>query len=599
MVVSNAQVLDYSTRIRIEKGNKITEKSLLIQVNKKEQNWLSDIKLNYKADQDLKIIEAYIIGPDNEKVRDLKKKEIETKSNISVESFYKDDYTKEFSLYWNQYPYRIKYKYRITENDFIYVARWSPVVFSDITTVKSSLDIEIPTGYKVLIDLSGDLKHGSSHTEAMTTFHWEIDKYKAVDPEIFSPPIVELIPTVSVVPVEFNYVVKGSSESWSSFGSWFSLLNEESDELPISEKIKVDELIEGVEDKKEIAKILYHYLQDNNRYINVAIDAGGLKPYPASYVCQSRYGDCKALTMYMKALLKYTNIPSYYTIINAGSNVRRINKKLPSQQFNHVILTIPIDEDTLWLENTSRLYPFNYLGTFTQNRYALLVDGDNSKLIKTPKLEMKDVLEKSTYIYKLDEAGLGSVIINKTIKGIAFERYKLYQEELSEKDKNDRISEDICLKDCDLENWEIDQQSRDDQELRIQLQLSCCDQFRKFSRMTLLAPKRIAVPEFENPNLRINPVRINYPVNKSDSLVYELSAIDKYDVQLPNDIQIDTEFGKYEERYMLIGNKVIIVKKYKLYQGDYGKELYDRFFKFTESIIEQQNKSVIVLTDKI
>ncbi len=595
-VATNGQVIDYSTTVKIEKGKKITERSFLIQVNSKEHNGLSEVKMHYSANQEFELLEAYIVDPNGKTVRNLKKKEITTKSDVSYGTFYEDDFIKEFALKWNEYPYQIKYKYRVTEDDFVYVAKWYPTVFNDITTRRASLQVELPIDYKVSMDYSRDLQYQTYQQDGKQILQWELEEYKVSKSEIFSPPIIELLPNVSVVPREFDYGIHGNSESWSSYGKWHDLLNDDSDILPTSEKIKVNELIEGVADKKEIVKILYHYLQDNTRYINVAIDVGGLKPYPASYICEKKYGDCKALTIYMKALLKQAGIPSFYTVINAGSNAERINRDLPSQQFNHVILSVPIDNDTLWLENTSSYSPFNYLGTFTQNRYALLVDGENSGLISTPKLSLNDVLEKRTYSFKLNEEGVGSISINKKLKGEAFEYYKFYQNESSKKDQKHRILLDINLKNFELEKWGIMQLNRDKQELNVIFVANCFDQFRKVSNLKVIQPVIFNIPPFEDPDLRKNPVRINFPINKSDSIVYELPFIDKYEVELPNDSFTNSVYGKYEERYVKSGHKIIVLKNFQLYAADYPIESYRDFFLFIESIIKIQSQSVILLT---
>lgn len=79
----------------------------------------------------------------------------------------------------------------------------------------------------------------------------------------------------------------------------------------------------------------------------------------------------KILSNYTIALLKEAGIKGYYTIIRAGRNARPIQPNFPSNQFNHVIVSVPNGKDTLWLECTSQTNPFGYQGTFTEDRWAL------------------------------------------------------------------------------------------------------------------------------------------------------------------------------------------------------------------------------------
>ena len=168
-VVTNGQVIDYSTTVKIEKEKKITERSFLIQVNSKEHNWLSEVKMHYSANQEFELLEACIIDPNGKTVRNLKKKEITTKSDVSYGTFYEDDFIKEFTLNWNEYPYQIKYKYRVTEDDFVYVAKWYPAVFNDITTHRASLQVELPIDYKVTMDYSSDLQYQTFQQDGKQT----------------------------------------------------------------------------------------------------------------------------------------------------------------------------------------------------------------------------------------------------------------------------------------------------------------------------------------------------------------------------------------------------------------------------------------------
>jgi hypothetical protein len=92
------------------------------------------------------------------------------------------------------------------------------------------------------------------------------------------------LPYVKIVPLNFHYGIGGSTADWRSFGEWQADLIQGLGALPESEKQKITALVGDRKDKREIVKILYHYLQDNTHYINVTIDIGGFIPYPAEYV---------------------------------------------------------------------------------------------------------------------------------------------------------------------------------------------------------------------------------------------------------------------------------------------------------------------------
>ena len=76
----------------------------------------------------------------------------------------------------------------------------------------------------------------------------------------------------------------------------------------------------------------------------------------------------------MYSILKEAGIVSYYAVVRAGKNANYITEDFPSQQFNHVILCVPVEKRFCLVECTSQTMPAGYLGDFTSDRYALLVD---------------------------------------------------------------------------------------------------------------------------------------------------------------------------------------------------------------------------------
>jgi hypothetical protein len=125
-------------------------------------------------------------------------------------------------------------------------------------------------------------------------------------------------------------------------------------------------------------------MQKNFRYVSIQLGIGGLRPFSAEFTDKKKYGDCKALSNCMKAMLAAVGINSYSAVINAGQNAMAMDADFPSKFSNHVILCVPLEKDTVWLECTSNTNDYNVLGPFTENRNALLITEKGGVLVATP-----------------------------------------------------------------------------------------------------------------------------------------------------------------------------------------------------------------------
>ena len=413
--------------------------------------------------------------------------------------------------------------------------------------------------------------------------------------ELYSPPTYDIMSRVIIVPLKFLYEFEGSTKSWSEFGNWIHILNDGGYDLPITERSTVDKLIVNITDENDIVRTLYHYMQDNTRYVNVAIDKGGLKPYSADYVSNNKYGDCKALTYYMKSLLRYVGIESYYTLVSSGDNSKIIKIDEPGQQFDHVILCVPMDDDTVWLENTSNYLPYGYLGTFTQNRDVLLINGRDSKLVRTPKMEFDDVRDIEYHSIELNDAGVGLATVNLILRGSRFETANYYFKEASEEMKAEMVEDLINMQDFELLEWEYDQNNRDSKNLAITAQLELINQFRDIGSMKILKPIVYCPPDFEKPSIRKLPVRINYPITSNSTALYKIKSIIDYRIEVPDNVVIESEFGSYYEDYSVVNNTIRVVSKYQLNAGEIPIHNYKSYYDFNDNILKAQKKSNIIL----
>lgn len=318
-------------------------------------------------------------------VRKFRKKDFETLAYNDYMSLHTDDKLIRLYVPAADYPCTIEVTY--TRKASSYIGLPGSVIqgphrsvenFNYQIRVPKDLDIHYKTG-------NTDLKPEVTKTADAITYQWKAKNLKALRSERSSWDSYIVYPYIEVAPARFEFDgTKGSSNSWKEFGEWAYPLYEDAAPFSPARATEIKNMVASVTDAREKIKILYQYLQKNNRYVSIQLGIGGFKPFAVSYVEDKKYGDCKALTNYMRYLLKTVDIPSFPALINAGYDSPPVDPAFPANCFNHVILCVPMQKDTVWLECTSNTQEFNELSTFTENRYALLVTPQGGKLVPTP-----------------------------------------------------------------------------------------------------------------------------------------------------------------------------------------------------------------------
>jgi hypothetical protein len=588
----DAELILQQTNIEINNNKLTKDLHFEIKIYNRAGEKYTKITIPYSKLNKLINIEAYIKESNGRIVKKLKKSEIVERSSISNFSFYEDEFVKEFTLKHNSYPYTIVYSYQITQNEFLYIDYWTPIIDAKIPTAKAYLNLSIPKKYKISFTNQFVNSPKIDSTDYSVNFHWHTSYTDMVKPEIYTPSIFKFLPYVAIVPQEFNFEKRGSFKDWNSYGNWQQKLLQGLNELPDNEKSKILSLIKNVEEDKEKIKILYHYLQDVTRYINVTIETGGLKPYPAIYVAQNKYGDCKALTNYFKSILDYIQIPSYYTKVHAGSPIIEIDKNFPSQQFNHVILYIRLKDEDIWLDCTSD-GAFNYLGTFTQNRDAFIIDYDNNNFIKTPALKPEDVLEtrKIEVNYNLRDA---NVKFQNTYKGSIYENILHLERNYNESEKSIILRNYFVDEGFDLLDYQVSKLDRDSVMIKLSYKATSQQIYKHYGNDILISNIAFSIPHFEKPTVRKLPIQIDYPIFKIDTLVYDIPIGYKLSKNIFNE-SVSNRFGQYKFDIYENQGKILVIKSLLINAGNYPISEYEDFYSFYMQIVEEENKTHLSL----
>ncbi|OQP40882.1 hypothetical protein A4H97_14835 [Niastella yeongjuensis] len=301
-------------------------------------------------------------------------------------------------------------------------------VESSVFTAKVPKDLDLR--YK---EKNTTLKPETGEDGNYKWYRWSVKNLPAVKYEAGS---VSPYPYVMLAPNRFKFdAFEGDLSTWKGFGMWCANLWKGLDKLPADRVAFFNDLVKDAPDNYEKIRRLYSYLQKNFRYVSIQLGIGGFRPFSADFTDKKKYGDCKALSNCMKAMLTAVGIKSYSAVINAGNNAMAMDPDFPVQLSNHVVLCVPMEKDSVWLECTSNITDFNVLGAFTENRNALLITENGGVLVPTPESKCSENVFKVHTVIDLQTDGSGKTNTTFTSTGEFKIQMKYYLEEKKDDQK--------------------------------------------------------------------------------------------------------------------------------------------------------------------
>lgn len=586
----DAEVVSYETVVTADASSVKMTKSIEIIINNENGTEYGMVTIPHSNNISISKIEGHVEDALGNVVKVLRKSDIIDRNEFT-EAFYSDRFIKGFILDYGNFPYKVVYSYTTIEKRYLSICYWNPASLN-IRVKDATLTVILPNDfsyklYSYKVPDSSIVKKEKT-TELLFRSSWPEPFKKEVYSNILSE-----IPYVKVLPEFFENNLVGSWNSWVDYGNWIHGLNEGKDLLTDDEKLKVDALVQGITDKREIVRALYHYLQDNTRYINVVEGLGALEPYPASYVCKYKYGDCKALTIYMKALLTYVDIESYYTIINASDPPMDFVYDFPSHQFNHVILAVPIENDTIWLENTNKHIPCGYLSKSTRNRPALMIEKFNSRLIRTPNFDKNDVLTSEKEIYEVSLTESTKLSLANICRGELFEFLNAIDGGANKNDVDRYIRQAMVFDNYDVKDWKINKSGREDSKIELKVNISLNKFVKPIGKDYYFSLSSSGVPEFEIPARRKLPVLIPEPIYYIDTLIYNLP--EGYGLKNQFEpVRIESPHGNFSLSLESAGNTIIVRREFLMLDGSIELSKYPEFYSFIDEVRKSCSPKIVI-----
>ncbi|MGF1669090.1 MAG: DUF3857 domain-containing transglutaminase family protein [Balneolaceae bacterium] len=556
-----------------------------------------NIAIYYNSFMKPKRIKGEIRDKNNNLVRTLSSKEINDYSNAASYSLFEDSRVLFFQLLHHEYPYTISYEYEVDYSGYINWPMWFPQDYG-MAVDQAKLTLSVPAGMEVRYRLNNmEAAPDVSTDNRRDIYSWVAERLVPVTPEPYGPKNYMQLPFIELAPNQFEMDgYKGKLQTWESFGQWYANLSQGRDQLSDTTIDHIRSIVQHTEDETEKIKILYNHLQESTRYVNISLGLGGWQTYPASYVEERGYGDCKALTNYMIAMLNAIGVESYPALIRSGINERELDPDFPSNQFNHVVAFIPRNEDDLWLECTSKIMPFGYLGMSNEDRYALVVKPEGGKLVRTPKSTWEDNQQFRTATVDLLDTGDAFAEVTTQFTGNKQLGIRNSLSQLNISDQHKWIRRWINIPAFDLLSADLSNFEKKESVLQLPLTLKLpgygtTTGKRMFVNANLMEQGISVPPEIEN---RTQPVHLNYEWINIDSIYFKIP--DNFIVEaMPEPVLIETDFAYYsaalsqpDENTLLYHRELQIREKYL------PAELYNDYREFY-SLVARADKMRFLL----
>ncbi len=451
---------------------------------------------------------------------------------------------------------------------------------ADLPCRHLALHLDVPTEWKT----TGDGKQ---------VMHIEVTDLPPLIPEHYGLPATDLLPCVLFVPTHFSFgKTKGNMESWQSYGLWEYSLLEGRDQLPEGLLAKLKELTAPCRSDRERVEAIYNYLGENTRYVSIQLGIGGFQPVPAADVYRTGYGDCKALSNYMRAMLSAVGIPSLYTEIST-ENERYLPHFASANQGNHIILQVPLPQDTLWLECTNPSIPLGYVHSNIAGHDALLLTPQGGQLHTLPAYADSLHSRVNHATVTLTAEGGADITVRQHAALARYEEQLALSSQPQQR-QQELLRSSLNLLQADVRNIHIEEQASALPVIHIAYDIST----RQYGTRT---GKRFFLPLniFRNPFVptesgrRTQDVVVSEGYSDTDSI--EIILPPQFAVEsLPRPFSQEHPFGSFHASLSADNGKLKLVQRLVMKRGRYAKEEYAALVEFRKRVAEQYAAKVIV-----
>ncbi len=507
----------------------------------------------------LEELDGAVYDAEGRQLRTLEEKDIRDYSAISDYSLFEDDRVRIATLSHDRYPYTVEYEYEVEYRGSLQWPAWIAQPTEDaVEQAEFTVDAPEDAGLRFWCNRDS-LRPELTADDDRIVRRWKVSGLPRIPSDVVGH-LEDVSPIVRIAPTEFEMEKRrGRMDTWEDFGRWVESLRTGRDALPAERIRLVQRLVDGIAEPRARAAALYRQLQSEMRYVSIQLGIGGWQPLDAAYVSERKYGDCKALSNYMVAILKAAGMTAYPAAIYSGSRPRPMITEFPSAQFNHMVVCLPLTPDTLWLECTSRTLPFGRLSADCSDRPALLLTPEGGRIVEVPLLRADENIQSRSARVSIRWDGSGEVACRTAYTGYQQDRIRSATMEETVEARREWILNRIPASTPVLRSYAIDSPSPTADSIVVDVRFEAPKLAVTSGSRLFLIPnlfeRTASIPE--KVAQRRSPVRLPYPFVDRDSMVIRYPERMQVEA-LPSPVELDGPYASYSSRTERLGDTALV-----------------------------------------
>ena len=323
-----------------------------------------------------------------------KNKDFVSKTNTSEDDniFYDDAMETEIAFTGLSKNSVIQTTYTLSHSDVNMLPSF--YVQENVPVAKSTFEVTAPKSVELKFVLKGDhtdwIKQTKEETRNTITYTFTASDVPALKSFDDVPSVSYYAPHVIVYVASYKLphedkTVELLSDPTHLYAYYYNFIKN----VNITDDEHLDKTVADItkDDKtqREKAAHIYQWVQKNMHYIAFEDSLEGFIPRQAADICKRKFGDCKDMASILTAMCRKAGIDAYFTWIGTRHKPYTYEETPLPLVANHMICTIKLDGEWVFLDGTDPLIPFGLNPEGIQGKEAMVAISEKDfKIIRVP-----------------------------------------------------------------------------------------------------------------------------------------------------------------------------------------------------------------------